>query len=124
MRQLVYTALKVRFAAPNLAFMITSGYTDAFEIIRPRYLNFYTVSICYLHTYIYPLQFTNIAFVLPMLISRLLLAQKRVKQFISSYSSSGEGAIRTKLSANASRNNYREAIVYSCLFPLSMLHYW
>ena len=58
MRQLVYTALKVRFAAPNLAFMITSGYTDAFEIIRPRYLNFYTVSICYLHTYIYPLQFT------------------------------------------------------------------
>jgi hypothetical protein len=45
MRQFVYTALKVRFAAPNLAYMIASGWTDAFEIINPKYLNFCTVSI-------------------------------------------------------------------------------
>jgi hypothetical protein len=49
-RQLVYNALNVRFAATNLAYMITSGYTDALEIIKPKYLNFYTVPICYLHT--------------------------------------------------------------------------
>jgi hypothetical protein len=32
MRQLVYTALKTLFAADNLAFIITSGLIDAFEI--------------------------------------------------------------------------------------------
>jgi len=68
------------------------------------------------------LQFTNIAFVLPMLISRLLVSQKRVKQFINSYNSMGDGAIRTKSSAKASKNNYRDAIVYACLLLLSMLH--
>ena len=44
-RQLVYTALKVRLAADNLASIIISGFIEAFEIYRPRYLNFYTVSI-------------------------------------------------------------------------------
>ena len=44
--------------------------------------------------------------------SRLFLSQKRIKQFNRSYSSIGEGAMRTKSSAKASKNNYREAIVY------------
>jgi hypothetical protein len=45
MRQFVYTALKVRFAALSLAYINTSGWTDAFEIIKPKYLNFCTVYI-------------------------------------------------------------------------------
>ena len=40
MRQLVYTALKVRLAADSLASIILSGFMDAFEIYRPRYLNY------------------------------------------------------------------------------------
>jgi hypothetical protein len=38
-----------------------------------------------------------------------------IKQFIRSYSSIGDGAIRTKSSAKANINNYRDAMVYSCL---------
>jgi hypothetical protein len=52
-RQLVYTALKTLFAADNLAIMILSGFTEAFEISTPKYLNYYTVLISSLHTYIY-----------------------------------------------------------------------
>jgi hypothetical protein len=44
-RQFVYTALNTLLAANNLAVIIISGLTDALEISRPRYLNYYTVSI-------------------------------------------------------------------------------
>jgi hypothetical protein len=104
-RQLVYTALNTRFAADSLAIIILSGLVEAFEIYKPKYLNHFTVSIFYEHIYIYSLQFTNMALVLPMFISREFYLQKRIKQFINSYSSKGEGAIRTKSSAKASRNN-------------------
>jgi hypothetical protein len=49
-RQLVYTALKTRLAADNLASISISGLTDAFEIYRPKYLNFCTVSIFIVRT--------------------------------------------------------------------------
>ena len=52
MRQLVYTALKTLLAADNLATIILSGFTEAFEICTPVYLNYYTVLISSLHTYI------------------------------------------------------------------------
>jgi hypothetical protein len=45
MRQFVYTALNTRLAADNLAYIITSGFIEAFEIYNPKYLNFSTVSI-------------------------------------------------------------------------------
>ena len=85
-----------------------SGFIDEFEIYNPKYLNFCTVSISRLRTYIYSLQFINIAFVLPMFISKLFLSQnfiKLYKQFISSYNSNGDGAISTKSSAKANMNN-------------------
>jgi hypothetical protein len=98
-------------AADNLAYIITSGFIEAFEIYNPKYLNFSTVSILRLRTYIYSLQFTNIAFVLPMFISRSFLSQNLIKQFINSYNSKGDGAINTKSSAKANMNNYRDATV-------------
>jgi hypothetical protein len=119
-RQFVYTALNTRLAAESLAYINISGFMDVFEICKPKYLNCYTVLISYLLTYIYSLQLTNIAFVLPMLISRSLLSQKRLKQFTRCYNSRGDGAIRTKSSAKANMNNYREAIVYACLLLLLM----
>jgi hypothetical protein len=67
-------------------------------------------------------QFTNIALVFPRFISKEFFSQKRTKQFIKSYSSIGEEAIRTKSSAKARRNNCKDAIVYACLLLLSMLH--
>jgi hypothetical protein len=39
-RQLVYTALKTLLAAANLAIIILSGWTEVFEICRPKYLNY------------------------------------------------------------------------------------
>ena len=51
--QLVYTALNTRLAAANLANIIVSGLTDEFEIYNPKYLNYCTVSIFLLPTYIY-----------------------------------------------------------------------
>ena len=92
-------------AADNLAYIIISGFTDEFEIYKPKYLNFFTVSISRLRTYIYSLQFINIAVVLPMFISKLFLSQNFIKQFISSYNSNGDGAISTKSSAKANMNN-------------------
>jgi hypothetical protein len=62
------------------------------------------------------------ALVLPMFISRSFSLQNLTKQFIRSYSSIGDGAIRTKSSAKASKNNYNDAIVYACLLVLSILH--
>jgi hypothetical protein len=47
--------------------------------------------------------------------------QKVEKQFISSYSSVGEGDIRTKSSAKASKNNYKDAIVYALRLVPSIL---
>ena len=52
-RQLVYTALNVRFAAASLAIIILSGLTDEFKICNPKYLNYFTVFISLVHTYIY-----------------------------------------------------------------------
>jgi hypothetical protein len=49
-RQFVYTALKTRLAADNLASISMSGFIEAFEICNPKYLNFYTVSILRLRT--------------------------------------------------------------------------
>ena len=120
--QLVYTALNILLAADNLAIITLSGFTEEFDISKPRYLNYITVSISYWHTYIYSLQFTNIAFVLPMFMSRSFSLQKRPKQFKRSYNSIGDGAIRTKSSAKASINNYSDAIVYACLLLWSTLH--
>jgi hypothetical protein len=51
-RQLVCTALNTLFAAANLAIIITSGFVEQFEIYNPKYLNYYTVLISYLLTYI------------------------------------------------------------------------
>lgn len=62
------------------------------------------------------------AFVLPMFISRSFSLQNYTKQFKRSYSSIGDGAIRTTSSAKESKNNYNDAIVYACLLVLSMLH--
>lgn len=62
------------------------------------------------------------ALVLPMFISRSFSLQNLTKQFIRSYSLIGDGAIRTKLSVKANRNNYNDAIVYACLLVLSILH--
>jgi hypothetical protein len=44
-RQFVYTALKTRLAADSLASISISGLIDVFDIYRPKYLNYYTVSI-------------------------------------------------------------------------------
>jgi hypothetical protein len=44
-RQFVYTALKTRLAAESLASKSISGLIDVFDIYRPKYLNYYTVSI-------------------------------------------------------------------------------
>jgi hypothetical protein len=43
--QLVHIDKKLRFAALSLAFNILSGFVALFDIIIPKYLNSYTVSI-------------------------------------------------------------------------------
>ena len=55
---------------------------------------------------------------------RSFSTQKFAKQSISCYKSAGEGAIRTKSSAKASKNSYNDAIVYFLLLLPSMLHRW
>ncbi len=45
---LLQTALKLRVAAFNLAFMILLGVVKLFAMIIPRYLNSYTVSTYYI----------------------------------------------------------------------------
>jgi hypothetical protein len=47
--------------------------------------------------------------------------QKEAKQVSSNYNSVGDGAIRTKSSAKASRNSYSDAIVYARRFCPCML---
>jgi hypothetical protein len=85
-------------------------------MIRPKYLNFSTTVIFYLFTYKSPLQLTYIASVLDILISSALLSQKALKQFINPYNYSGDEASRTTSSANASKNNCNDAIVYARRF--------
>ena len=69
-RQFVYTALNTRLAEASLAYIMVSGFVEEFEIYSPKYLNSLTVLISLLLTYICYLQLTNMAFVLPILISR------------------------------------------------------
>jgi hypothetical protein len=111
----------VRFALQILAYNRISGLNDLLEIIRPKYLNSSTVSIFYLCKYSWPLQFTYIACVFPILMCRSFTTQKELKQSNSSYNSEGDGAIRTRSSAKASINNYNDAIVYDLLLQPCML---
>ena len=53
---------------------------------------------------------------------RSFSTQKTAKQLIRDYNSVGDGAIRTKSSAKASKNNYSDAIVYALRLLPSMLH--
>ncbi len=53
---------------------------------------------------------------------RSFSTQKTAKQFIRDYNSAGDGAIRTKLSSKASKNNYSDAIVYALRLLPSILH--
>jgi hypothetical protein len=53
---------------------------------------------------------------------RSFSTQKTAKQLIRDYNSSEDGAIRTKSSAKASKNNYSDAIVYALRLLPSMLH--
>ena len=74
--QFVHTALKLCFAEHSLAYNILRGVVILFAIIIPRYLNSFTVSIVYPYTYISAVQFTNMALVFPMFITKLLVLQK------------------------------------------------
>ena len=53
------------------------------------------------------------ASVLPIFIVKSFTLQKATKQSSNCYNSPGEGAIRTRSSANESKNNCRDAIVYA-----------
>jgi hypothetical protein len=63
----------------------------------------------------------NIAFVLPIFISKSFAVQNFKKWFSSYYNSSGDGASSTRSSAKARTNNYKDAIVNACLFVPSTL---
>ena len=76
-----------------------------------------------LFTIIWPVQFTNMAYVLSILIDKSFYWQKIAKQSRSSYNSTGEGAIRTKSSAKASKKSCKDAIVYARLFYPCILRY-
>jgi hypothetical protein len=80
--QFVRTAWKVRFAFIILSLNKKSGLHAEFDSFSPRYLNYYTVSIFLLHTYIWASPLTNIASVLPILIVRSFSEQKTWKQLI------------------------------------------
>jgi hypothetical protein len=111
--QLVLTAWNVRYALIILSYNINSGLLLLFATIKPKYLNLDTTEISSLFTYNFPLQFIYIASVFDILISNAFSSQKVLKQFITHYNSSGEGASRTTSSAKASKNNYNDAIVYA-----------
>jgi hypothetical protein len=74
--QFVHTALKLRLAEFNLAFNTDTGVVSLLAIMIPKYLKRLTVSIFLLYTCNYDEQLTNMALVLPTLISRLFLLQK------------------------------------------------
>lgn len=61
------------------------------------------------------------ASVLPIFIVKSFTLQKSTKQSSNCYNSPGEGAIRTRSSANESKNNCRDAIVYARRFVPSVL---
>ena len=68
--QLVHIDKKLRFAALSLAFNMLPGFVALLDIMIPRYLNSYTVSISYSLTNIYASQLINMALVFPMIIVR------------------------------------------------------
>ena len=74
--QFVHTALKLRLAEFNLAFNTDTGVVSVFAIMIPKFLKRLTVSIFLLYTCNYDEQLTNMALVLPTLISRLFVLQK------------------------------------------------
>jgi hypothetical protein len=82
--QFVHTALKLRLAAFNLAFKIATGVVALLAITIPKYLNYATVSIFYPYTYNYAELLTNMALVLPTLISKLFYVQKSTSLFNNS----------------------------------------
>ena len=75
-RQFVLTAQNVFLALHILALSNTSGLNDVLDIIKPRYLNSFAVSIFYWFISISPVQFTNIACVFSILMCRSLATQK------------------------------------------------
>jgi hypothetical protein len=79
--------------------------------LSPRYLNSSTYLRGVSPQSRVPVQFTNIAFVFTVLITRLLSVQKRWKQVRSAYNWATPPAISATSSAKASINNYRLARV-------------
>ena len=67
--------------------------------MTPKYLKEFTVSISSSPIFIYPEQLINIALVLPILIFSELSVQNIYRRCNSAYSSSGEGASKTRSSA-------------------------
>jgi hypothetical protein len=120
-RQFVLIAWKVRIDLFILSYNILSGLLLLFDKIKPRYLNFYTTATYFSLTLSFPLQFTYIASVFEILISKAFSSQNLLKQFSKDYSSSGDGASRTTSSANASKNSYNDAIVYTRLLLVLIL---
>jgi hypothetical protein len=94
-----------------LAYNSTSGLLLLLDIINPRYLNSFTFLTAILLILSYSVQFTYMALVFLTLITKSLSIQNYTTQSVRFYSSPGEGARRTKSSANASKNIYSDAMV-------------
>ena len=94
-----------------LAYSNISGFLLLFDIIRPKYLNSSTVFTSILSTFKTSTQFTYMALVFVKFITKSFYVQNYTKQSVRRYNSPGEGASRTKSSANASKKIYRDAIV-------------
>jgi hypothetical protein len=106
-----------------LAYRRVSGFLLLFARISPKYLNSFTEV-----TYIFPilslsLQLTYIAFVFLTLTVSAFSAQNYTRQSVSAYNSLGLGAMRTRSSAKASKNNCSEAIVYALRLLPFILRY-
>jgi hypothetical protein len=78
--QFVLIAWNILLAFTILAYNIPSGFMLAFESSIPKYLKFYTVSIYLPYISIYASQFTNMAFVLSILITSAFWLQNYTKQ--------------------------------------------
>jgi hypothetical protein len=98
-----------------------SGLILAFDSSMPRYLKFYTVSICSPYIAIFALQFTNIAYVLSRFMHRAFSLQNYSNFYTRFCNSPGEDAKSTISSAKDSKNICSDAIVYACRFVLSIL---
>jgi hypothetical protein len=94
-----------------LPFKSISGLLLLFERISPRYLNSATVFTVKFPTLNLAFLLTYMALVFERLISSLFSLQNCTKQSVSLYNSSGEGATKTKSSANESKKIYKDAIV-------------